>query len=166
MSPSSAARSRRSGADGTKSRGKACSNTRRLALIPAGSIAANGAFAAKEDPDDFETAAVAYMKLPVTSVKGFAGFVQQTAAGLKLPPFGIFTKVSLVPDPKNQFRINFEPLEAAPKTLRPVLLKRHEEAAATIMFPYVPMEIDAAPARGKSRKAAPKKSAARTGARY
>ena len=142
-------------ADSPSGRGKACRNTRRLALIPAGTLAANGSFTAKEDPSDFETAGLAYLKLPVTSVKGFAGFVHQIATALKRPPFGIFTKVSVVPDAKSQFKVQFEPLEPAPKPLFPVLLKRHEEAAAAIEFPYVQREDDGV-GRGpkKSKKSA------------
>jgi hypothetical protein len=147
------------GSDPKGGRGKACSNTRRLALIPAGSISASGAFEARASVDDFANAPMAFLKIPVTSVKGFAGFVQQTASALKRPPFGLFTKVSVVPDAKVQFRVQFEPLEAAPKPLAATLFKRHEDAASKIIFAYPAFEESTAPMKGRGKKGHPAKGA-------
>jgi len=79
-------------------RGKACRNTRRLAMIPAGKLEANGKFKAFTDVEHFETAGIGYMKLPVTSVKGYAAFVKQVTGALRRPPHAIFTRVKVVPD--------------------------------------------------------------------
>ena len=140
-------------------KGKACRNTRRLAMIAAGTMK-DGRFSPFEDLEHFESAQVAYMKLPVTSVKGYATFVKQLAGALKRPPFAVFTKVKVVPDDKSQFKVTFEPLAAAPTDLLPVLMARHEEAKAGIDFPYMPAEEGETAAKGKktpSKKAPAKR---------
>lgn len=133
-------------------RGKACRNTRRLGMIPAGTYV-NGKFQLIEDPQHFETAAVGYMKLPVTSVKGYASFVKQVAGALKRPPFGIATRVHVVPDSKNQFKVVFEPIMNVPNELAAVIMKRRDEVRSIIDFPYTPFEEDEAPRPQASRAA-------------
>lgn len=130
-----------------RGRGKACRNTRRLAMIPAGQFDRSGAFDMFEDVSHYETAAVGYMKLPVTSVKGYANFVKQVAAGLKRPPFGIVTKVKVLPDPKNQFKVTFEPVEKLPDELIGAIMQRREEVVPTIDFPYSLEVEDTKPAK-------------------
>jgi len=130
-------------------RGKACANRRRLALIPAGEFnASTGKFEPITDPDHYATASMAFLKLPVTSVKGYAAVVQQVAAALKRPPHGVFMKFKVVPDPKSQFRVLVEALASVPNELMAVVMQRHEEAAGVIDFPYTPYtEGDEAPKR-------------------
>lgn len=134
-------------------RGKACRNTRRLAMIPAGTFNQAGKFELIEDEEHYETTTVGFMKLPVTSVKGYASFVKQVAGALRRPPFGIVTKVKVVPDPKTQFKVVFEPIMNLPDEIMGVIMKRREEAQATIDFPYQPNDEEAAlpPKRGASR---------------
>lgn len=133
-------------------RGKACRNSRRLALIPAGNF--NGhKFELIEDESHFEVASIAYMRLPVTSVKGYASFVKSAAGALKRPPHGIITKVEVVDDDKNQFRVIFEPIMTIPNELMGVIMKRHEEAKRLIDFPYP--EYEEAPPAKKGRAQAP-----------
>lgn len=117
-------------------RGKACGNRRRLGMIPAGTLDNAGRFTMFDDSDQFDTGAVAFMKLPPTSLKGYAGFVKQVAGALKRPPFGIFTRVRVMPDPKSQFKVVFEPLAPVPNNLMATMFKRHEEVKATIEVPY------------------------------
>jgi len=121
-------------------KGKACRNTRRLGMIPAGTFNAAGKFELIDDEEHFESTAVGFMKLPVTSVKGYASFVKQVAGALKRPPFGIVAKVKVVPDPKSQFKVIFEPIMSLPDELMGAIIKRHEEVAAVIEFPYQPNE--------------------------
>lgn len=128
-------------------RGKACRNTRRLALIPAGTFDA-GRFKPFNDESQLETAPIAYMKLPVTSVKGYASHVKQLANALSRPPHAVYTKVSVRPDPQTQFKVVFEPLSTIPNELLGVVMKRHDEAQKAIEFPYVPFEEAPAPQRG------------------
>ncbi len=90
-------------------KGKACRNTRRLALLSAGTWNEQGKFELVEDAEDaLAAASFAFLKLPVTSVKGYASFVQQLATTLKRPPFGIVTKIKVVPDKKTQFKVVFD----------------------------------------------------------
>lgn len=131
-------------------RGKAARETRRLALIPAGMIDQSGKVE-MFDGDHFASATIGFMKLPVTSVKGYAGFVKQVAGTLRRPPFGIVTKVKVVPDAKTQFKVVFEPVMNVPDEFMADVMARHEEAKVSIDFPYQPFED--APAPKKSRAA-------------
>jgi hypothetical protein len=97
------------------------------------------------------------MKIPVTSVKGYAAFVKSVAGSLKRPPHGIFTKVSVRPDPQTQLKVLFEPLAQVPNELLPAIMKRHEEAAASIEFPYAPAEEREAKPKARGKPAPAKK---------
>lgn len=135
-------------------RGKACRNTRRLAMIPAGTFDKDGKLTLIDDVDHYTTAVEGYMRLSVMSVKGYASFVKQVAGTLKRPPFGIITKVKVVPDPKSQFRITFEPLMNVPDEFMSAVVQRHQTVAETIGFPY-PMDdepIAKKPAKKPARK--------------
>jgi hypothetical protein len=140
-------------------RGKACKNTRRLAMIPAGEFAKDGSFQAITDKEHYEDAQVAFMKLPVTSVKGFAAFVKAVAGTLNKPPFAIATKVKEVPDPKSQFKVVFTPLAPLSAAVLPFVLARHKETQKLIDFAY-PVRDEEAPkvAKGKAKKEKPAKT--------
>lgn len=135
-------------------RGKACKNTRRLALLPAGNFV-KGQFKLIEDEEHYLTTPVGYLKLPITSVKGFAGFVKQVAGSLRRPPHGIVAKVRVVPDPKSQFMVLFEPLVNVPDELMGAIMKRREEVVPVIDFPYQPREEEPAPPARGNRAPAP-----------
>jgi hypothetical protein len=147
-------------------RGKACRNTRRLALIPAGTFNQAGKLELIDDVEHFESAAMGFMKLPVTSVKGYASFVKQVAGALRRPPFGIVTKVKVVPDAKSQFKVVFEPIMNLPDELMGAIMKRHEEAQATIDFPYQPNDEEAVPPPKRGSRAAQKPVAKRAARKY
>ena len=134
-------------------RGKACSNVRRLALIPAGHFNSAGKFELIEDAEHYRTTPVGFMKIPVTSVKGYASFVKQVAGALKRPPHGIVTRIYIAPDAKTQFKVMFETLDNLPGDLIPTIMKRNEEVKATIDFPYQAMEEDATPKKTGSKAA-------------
>ncbi len=138
-------------------KGKGCRNTRRLALIPAGSFSKDGRFEWPDDPDHFASAELAYFKLPVTSVKGWAGYVKQLAATHNRPTHGFVTKIKVVPDQKTMFRVLFEAVEKVPNELMEAVVARHEQAKAVIEFPYSVSEAVPAPAPKKApaRQAAP-----------
>lgn len=117
-------------------KGKAARETRRLAMIPAGQFSRGGEFELIEDVDHYENTTIGFMKLPVTSVKGFANFVRQVAGALKRPPFGVIARVAVVPDAKTQFKVTFEALEKVPDEFMPAIMQRREEAMGIIDFPY------------------------------
>lgn len=136
-------------------RGKACRNTRRLAMVMAGDFDAQGRFQMITDPEHFASAGIAYMRLPVTSIKGYAAFVKQLAATTKRPPHGIVTKITLVPDVQTQFKVVFAALDSIPNDLMSVIMDRHKEAEELIAFPYQPFEEQAAAPAPAPRRAAP-----------
>lgn len=79
-------------------KGKACKNSRKLALIPAGVTA-----------EDLKTAEVATLTLPVTTVnKMWSPYVHKLATLYGRPPLGMITKLGTMPDIKTQFKITFD----------------------------------------------------------
>lgn len=138
-----------------KGRGKACRNVRRVGLLAAGSFDSTGRFQLFEHQEAFETAAFGFLKIPVTSVKGYASYVKTIAETLKRPPWAVVTKIKVRPDPQTQVRVTFEPLLSVPNELLAIAKKRHEECAAVIEFPY-PLELEERPVKAPvSRKGAP-----------
>lgn len=138
-------------------RGKACSNVMRLSMIPAGVYKSKGGgrnatfeLEMNEDVEHYERAEEAYMKLPVMSVKGYSAFVKQLASDVKRPPHGVFANVYVTPDPKSQFKVNFEVIDVIPNELLAVVMPRHKKAQAAIDFPYNPPLADEAPVQQKA----------------
>lgn len=119
-----------------RGKGKACQNRARIGVIPAGEIDNNGNFKAFTDEDHFKSSAVAYAKIPTMSIKGLAAYVKQVAAAMKMPPHGVFTKVTVVPDTKSQFKVVFEYLAPVPRSMIPIVMKRHDETMKLIEQPY------------------------------
>lgn len=120
-------------------KGKACKNIRRLSLIPG-------------DPLDEETAQsadVAYFKVPVTSVKGWASFVKTVATLDKLPPLGVVARIGVIPDPKTQFKVTFQKVDSVPRNLLGTILDRAETEKTAITFPYAKPSEEEKPVRGK-----------------
>lgn len=144
-------------------RGKACSNKRRLALLPAGTFDSDGNFEPYDDLDLFQTEDLYYLKIPVTSIKGFAGHVKQMATIHKRPPWAMFTLLHMDEDsdwPKPLFDI----IDKVPNDLIPILKERNAEAAASIEYPYPKAADEPAPKKRKQaakKKPAKKKPAAR-----
>jgi hypothetical protein len=140
-------------------RGKACSNRRRLAIIPAGTykpLGKGGGFELDlfDEAAPFRDAETAYMKIPVMSVKGFAAYLKQVAEQFDRPLWGVVTRVYVEPDPKSQFRVKFELVEVIEDDdIMQTLMARHKTAESEIAFPYLPRSDDDEPARGTQRKA-------------
>lgn len=131
-------------------KGKACSNTVRLELLPAGSFKEVGKGRAKtiefegleEDPEHYESAETAFLKLPVMSVKNWSKFVKEMANEHELPPHAVFVEIYVEPDPKSQFRVEFEFIEEVPDDIIEIVMARHAKAQANIDFPYNPPADD------------------------
>jgi hypothetical protein len=138
-------------------RGKACRNTRRLAIISGGALNPKTDEFTMTEVDAVESATIGFMKLPVMSVKGYAAYVKNLAGALKKPPLAMFTKISVVPDPKSQFRVCFEAIEPVPNELIPAIMARLQEAKGGLEQPYTPrseeFEQKAAPKRGGKAQA-------------
>ena len=80
-------------------KGKACAEKRRLLVMTADSAVSVDAVNGGE---------VAALRTPVTSVRGFATYLQKIASTTRRPLSAVVTKISLVPDAKTQFKLNFD----------------------------------------------------------
>src|ERR1700678_62457 len=144
-----------------RGRGKACKNRVKLMVIKAGELSPEGRFAysaADYDAEHFASAPAALFSVPPTSIGGYATFVKQVANSLRMPPHGIFTKITVRPDAKVQVRVTFEPLAKVPTALIPILMKRNAEVAPILEQPYnldVEEQAPAQPARGKPKSVRP-----------
>jgi len=134
-----------------KGRGKACQNRRRLALIPAGFYAPKRGsrdfdLELFDDPKHFQTADIAFIKLPVTSVKGWSKYVSQLSSAMRRPPHGVITRLYLEPDANSQYMVKFEAIEEVPDALAAIVMARADEASkATVQGYKAPEPADAAP---------------------
>lgn len=127
-------------------RGKACKNIVRMALLPASPLTAEAVRKA-----DF-----AFLKTPVTSVKAWEGYKKSLKALQKTIPIAVVTTISVSPDPKTQFRVNFGAKAALPAAIGNAVLDRLEEAGEALVQPY-PEPEERAPAKPTARKPAAKK---------
>lgn len=133
-------------------RGKACRNTRRLALLPAGKFDSDGQFELFEDPAHYEKEMVGYLRLPVTSVAGYASYVKQLSGTLLRPPHGVVTSLRVVPSAKKQFEVVFEVLQKVPDELLGAVMARRKKIEAVMDFPY-PLDFDDEPPAPKAKRA-------------
>ena len=116
------------------SRGKACKEIRRLAVIP---------YTDTLTPENVADTEMAIIKLPVTSVKTWSNYVNKVGASLKRPPWSVITLIKVVPDQKTQFKVLFDCVNAVePAFLTPLNSKR-EAVMPALTAPYdVPSEGD------------------------
>jgi hypothetical protein len=114
--------------DGKPSRGKACAETRRLVMLPESSL---------DSAEDVTGAELALVRLPVTSVKVWGGFVNTLAATVNLPHYAVVAELTTQPDLKSQFKVVLTPVEQVKDAaiLRAILGKR-AEAMRIAMMPY------------------------------
>lgn len=106
-------------------RGKACKNTRRLAIIPSDTTA-----------EDMPTAEIATMQLPVTSVKVWAQYVNKLDTLFSRPPLGVYTTIGSVPDRKTTFMLTFLNGPLVDVSLIMPLVKKAEVAQAQLERVY------------------------------
>lgn len=105
------------GSDPGGGRGKACKNSRSLAIIPADT-----------KPEDVLTAEIAVLKLPVTSVANWSNYVNKLSTLFHRPPLGIFTEIGTQPDAKSQFKVVFQAKGNVGNDMMPGLLAKIETA--------------------------------------
>ena len=130
-------------ASADRGKGKACQNTRRLALIPAGTLV-DGRFQPYTKAEQIADAQVAYLKVPPTVSKTFAAYVVQTANALSRPLWGIFSKVKRVPF-SSYFTIEFSQLGLIPNALMDTVWKRQQAAKEEICYPFQASASNVAP---------------------
>lgn len=141
-------------------KGKACKNIRRLALIT------------EDGMEDIANATVSFLKVPVTSVANWAGYVNSLNTSLKLPPVAVITEMSIVPDPKTQFKLKFRLVEQIEDNdVIGALLDKMETVEKDLTHPYTPNSerTEQAPPASKAarggRGAPPPKASPKLGAR-
>lgn len=119
-----------------RGRGKACRNARRLALIVAGQFDGDDRFSFEPNEVHFEKTDIGILKIPPTSLRGYANFVKQLASLKKLPPFAVATRIVVRPDKDVQMRIEFSVLDRVPNELLAIIKTRREEAQALLDTAY------------------------------
>lgn len=132
-----------------KGRGKACKNRARLACI-SGAQLVGGRFELQTDPAAVAGAQVALLKIPPTSIGAWGAYVKAVATSLKRPPWAVYTKIKVVPDPKSQLVVQFELMGSCGPELAEVLVRRSKEQAEATMFEYP--ANDTTPKAAKSKR--------------
>lgn len=120
-------------------RGKACQNRRRLVVIPAGYYVPKPGsrdfdLQLFDDPQHFQQAEVAFYKLPVTSVSNWAKYVNQLAANVRRPPYGVVTRLHVEPHQKHQYEMCFDLIDTVPDSLADIIMQRND---ASVQMPLV-----------------------------
>lgn len=112
-------------------KGKACKNSRKLALM--------GSFT---DIDSIATADIVFFKIPVTSVKNWSQYILELSSK-KLSMLHVITRISSKSHPKTQVAVSFEQEQLIPKDFLGALLARHKEVQSRIATIYKPRENEA-----------------------
>lgn len=137
-------------------KGKACGERRRLALLPAGYFTPRRGSRDFDmhlitDEQHFKSADIAFLKLPVTSVKEWAKYVLGLQSGQRRPPMAVITKLSVEPHQQHQFHVKFEMIELLKPEMYETIMARHQEAYNSIIQPYSPPGVEAEEAPAPSR---------------
>jgi hypothetical protein len=140
-----------------KGAGKRCQQRRRLALIPAGLIEYDRKSKTYEeelfdDERDLAESDMAFLKIPVTSVKNWSKYVQALARNPGRPPYGVITRISIERHPKFQFEMKFEMVDVVPDHLAQIVYERNQEAREDLIQPYLPPQKDSAKGGVNPRK--------------
>jgi hypothetical protein len=106
-------------------KGKACKEKRRLGCIPFAS-----------DPEVLASSEMAMLGIPVMSVKNWSVYVNAVSAKYQRPPWGMITRIKLVPDAKSQFRVTFAEIEPVDSELLNVIGGRIAAAKTMLQTPY------------------------------
>lgn len=128
-----------------RGRGKACKNIRRLALFAADEVV---------DAESAAAAVPAFLKVPVTSVKGWSSYVQTLKNTIRRPTMAVTTEISCRPDPKNQVMVSFRLLEEiSDSTITRAIKERIAKLKEFLLAPYTPFEeAEEAPAPKRKTK--------------
>ena len=114
--------------DGKPSKGKRCKESRRLVFLPKSAL---------DSVDDVKNAELAQVKLPVTSVKAWGGFVNTLAVTLQLPYYAVLSELTTKPDLKTQFKVVITPIaQISDSGIMRAILGKREEAMRIAMLPF------------------------------
>jgi hypothetical protein len=113
---------------GDNGKGKACKEGRRMSLMSASDLG---------DADKVGKAVVAYLRLPVTSVKNWGRYVSSVIGITELPAFASITRLSVVPDAKTQVQVKFERVAGInDDAVMDAVFGRATAEATASQFPY------------------------------
>lgn len=116
--------------------GKACKNTFKLLVLPVGEYDHKGdSFEAPDSEEEFLEAEAHTFKVPPTSLKFFSKYIESLKAKLR-PEWSVYTKITVVPDPKNQFAITFQHVDNIPSNLLQAVKTKHQEGEKEIIVAY------------------------------
>ena len=117
--------------------GKACSNRRRLLILPAGyyEMGPNGLqLVPITDPEHYKTSPFLTLTLSPTTLQGWGQWVRKSAADYQRPMFGLISRIYLYAHPKHgKEAVGFETLAPVPGELDAIVIQRHVEATQDIM---------------------------------
>lgn len=140
---------------GKPGRGKACKNTVRLALLPAGLYAPHpqhrGAWelGLHDDPEHYFGADVVFLSVPPTSLSNWEKYKKMLRVQHARAPYGAVTRIWLAPDNNTQFKINFEMVELASPEMLQGIIPRVDERIAEPFKGYEAPQEEAPPAQGR-----------------
>jgi hypothetical protein len=125
------------GSDPRGGKGKACKNIRRIALVQA------------SDLEKGTGADVLFARIPTMSVRNWSKYVNQIANVVRRPSWGVITELSVVPDSKSQFQVQFSFVQNVPDELMDTVMAIKEAAGDSLLVEYTPnpVEEEAAPAK-------------------
>jgi len=118
-------------------KGKACSEKRRLLVMTADSLTT---------AENVKVAEVAALRTPVTSVRPFATYLQTVASTTRRPLSSVITKISIVPDAKTQFKLQFnyvKPIEDM-SVVRALIDRANVEMNNAVSSAGIEEEVEAA----------------------
>jgi hypothetical protein len=126
------------GSDPEGGRGKACKNSRRIAIMAADVL--------PKGPEEIKKANVIMCKLPVTSIKNFSQFVNQCTKVLETAPFGVKVRMSVKPHPTSLFQVHWTILDKiVGDDVMEALYNKHVSIQKQMFQPY-PANDEAEPA--------------------
>lgn len=108
-----------------KGRGKACRESIRVALLPA--------------QKNLAKADIWHARIPITSVPAFKDFAN-TIFEMGKPLYSVVAELSVVPDVKSFFKINWNPKKAVSEEDFDIAHQKAKTAIANIAFPYPDFE--------------------------
>lgn len=139
--------------NGQPGRGKACKNTVRLALLPAGlyELSPNRRdyeLGLHDSAEHYFGADVVFLSVPPTSLSNWEKYKKMLRVQHARAPYGAVTRIFLTPDNNSQFKINFELVElVSGEMLNGIVPRVDEQAAAPFKGYEAPQEQAPPPAQ-------------------
>lgn len=118
-------------------RGKACSNRRRLVLIPAGEFSKKtNEWLIEDEADFYRGAEPAMISIPPTSLVEVAKYIKSVANEYKRPVNAVITELSVVPDDRRQFAVKFKVIDTISKEIYDIVKTRAKGLLESATIPY------------------------------